>query len=334
MPARFAAVFTTCQIALGVIPAPQTLPRRLTRRKVRPRLMPAAVVHTSTARFTHAGTGTVRMCFGLDAIPAAFLAHMFTQQLSGFEIEQADEQLVPLHAQHAPARFPAAAQRHHEQPGAPILAGLGIAHRRARAVIDWRLLAGSGDDHHASFRCLRAPQLAYKALHALGAAGEAVLGNHVLVDRHSIAATAESQFDGLAIRLAGAGAGTALWDATGAEERAPTSSRWEGLRSVITSESVITSLAGFEVAFDFPFGEGFSGLILGLPLQLGTTAMAGFSAPKSVITSFGRFCRSPPPTTGRSHRNPRRFQVLTGSCTTDARSLLDLPQRPAQPSQS
>src|SRR5215475_5315464 len=34
--------------------------------------------------------------------------------------------------------------------------------------------------------------------------------------------------------------------ATGSEERAPTSSGWEGLRSVITSESVITSLiAGF-----------------------------------------------------------------------------------------
>src|SRR5271165_1406673 len=28
-------------------------------------------------------------------------------------------------------------------------------------------------------------------------------------------------------------------------ERAPTSSRWDGLRSAITSESVITSLAGF-----------------------------------------------------------------------------------------
>src|SRR5262250_799145 len=39
--------------------------------------------------------------FGLDAIPAAFLAHMFAQQLAGLRIEQADKQLVPLHAHEA-----------------------------------------------------------------------------------------------------------------------------------------------------------------------------------------------------------------------------------------
>ncbi len=65
MPARFAAAFTTCQIALGVILSPQILPSRLTRRKIAPPLMPAAVVHSSTARFAHTGTGTVRMCFPL-----------------------------------------------------------------------------------------------------------------------------------------------------------------------------------------------------------------------------------------------------------------------------
>jgi len=51
--------------------------------------------------------------------------------------------------------------------------------------------------------------------------------------------------------------------AAGAEERAPTSSSWEGLRSIITSESVITSLAGFEVAFPLAEGFGVSGLVLG-----------------------------------------------------------------------
>ena len=55
-------------------------------------------------------------------------------------------------------------------------------------------------------------------------------------------------------------------DATGVQERAPTSSAWDGLRSVITSESVITSLAGFEAGFAFSFVERFSGLVLGLPL--------------------------------------------------------------------
>lgn len=65
MAVRLAAAFTTCQIALGVIASPQGLTRRLTRRKIIPLLMPAAVVHSSTAHFTQFGTGTVRMCFPL-----------------------------------------------------------------------------------------------------------------------------------------------------------------------------------------------------------------------------------------------------------------------------
>jgi hypothetical protein len=40
MPALFAAAFTTCQIAFGVIPSPQTVPSRLTRRKIAPPLIP------------------------------------------------------------------------------------------------------------------------------------------------------------------------------------------------------------------------------------------------------------------------------------------------------
>ena len=62
---RCAAPFTTCHIALGVIPLPQTRPSRFTLRKMVHVLMPAARVHSSTARFTHIGIGTVRMCFPL-----------------------------------------------------------------------------------------------------------------------------------------------------------------------------------------------------------------------------------------------------------------------------
>jgi hypothetical protein len=53
-----------------------------------------------------------------------------------------------------------------------------------------------------------------------------------------------------------------------------------------TPNPVITSfsLAGFEVAFAFPL-EKFSGLGLGLRGS-GITGMAGFAAPKSVITSL------------------------------------------------
>src|ERR1039458_10892145 len=50
MPARFAAAFTTCHIALAVILSPQILSSRLILRKIAPPLMPAAVVHSSTAK--------------------------------------------------------------------------------------------------------------------------------------------------------------------------------------------------------------------------------------------------------------------------------------------
>src|SRR5271170_3090698 len=90
-------------------------------------------------------------------------------------------------------------------------------------------------------------------------------------------------------------------EATGADQTPPTSSGWRGLRSVITSESVIPSLAGFEVGFAFPFVERFSGLGLGLGWGLVVAGMAGFSAPKSVITSLAGFAaRRPQPPGGRT----------------------------------
>src|ERR1700687_1376777 len=95
--------------------------------------------------------------------------------------------------------------------------------------------------------------------------------------------------------------GLGCGDATGSEGRAPTLSRGKGLGSVITSESVITSLAGFEVGFAFPFVERFSGLVLGLLLGSVIAGMAGFSAPKSVITSLAGFgARRPQPPGGRT----------------------------------
>src|ERR1019366_526007 len=100
-----------------------------------------------------------------------------------------------------------AAQRHHEQPGAPVLAALGIAHHGTGTVINLRLLAGRGDDYDASFRGLGSAPLAHEALHALVAAGEAVLGDQVLPDGPRIAAAADPQLDGLPVRLPGTGAG-------------------------------------------------------------------------------------------------------------------------------
>ena len=50
----------------------------------------------------NAQRGSFGVILGLDAIPAALRAHVLAQQLVGFGIEQADEQLVPLHAHRAP----------------------------------------------------------------------------------------------------------------------------------------------------------------------------------------------------------------------------------------
>src|ERR1035438_2142031 len=52
-------------IAFGVMPSPQTLPIRFTRRKIVHPLISAHAIHASMARFTQPGTGTVRMCFPL-----------------------------------------------------------------------------------------------------------------------------------------------------------------------------------------------------------------------------------------------------------------------------
>src|ERR1035437_4481975 len=103
-------------------------------------------------------------------------------------------------------RFAAAAQRHYEQPGAPVLAALAIAHHRSSAAIDLRLLAGRGDDHDAGLGRLGSATLAHEALHALVPAGEAVLGDQVLPDGPRIPAAADTQVDGFPVRLPGAGA--------------------------------------------------------------------------------------------------------------------------------
>src|ERR1700739_4949805 len=120
-------------------------------------------------------------------------------------------------------------QRHDEQPRSPILAALRIAHHRAGAVIDLCFLARRCRDHHAGFGSLCSAQLAHEALHTLGAVGEAVPVDQVLVDSHSIAAVAESQFDGFAVRLTGAGAGTALRRGNWRRRKSVHFVSWEGV---------------------------------------------------------------------------------------------------------
>ena len=86
--------------------------------------------------------------------------------------------------------FAAVAERQHEQPRAPVVAGVRIAHHGAVAVIDLRFLAGRSFDHRAGFRRGGAAQLADEALDALVARREAVAVHQVLPDGHGVAARA------------------------------------------------------------------------------------------------------------------------------------------------
>src|ERR1035438_7646101 len=76
----------------------------------------------------------------------------------------------------------------------------------------------------------------------------------------------------------------------------------QALGPVTTAESGITlfSLAGFEVVLAFPLLERFSGLGLWFRAS-GTTGIAGFAAPESVITSLAGFgSHRPQPLGGRT----------------------------------
>ena len=104
-------------------------------------------------------------------------------------------------------RLAAVAQRHHEQPSAPVLAAFVVAHHRTGAVIDLGFFAGCGQDDPDGLRRVSAAQFAHEAVDRLIAAAIAVLINQVLPDGHGVAPAVKPKLDGLAIRLAGAGGG-------------------------------------------------------------------------------------------------------------------------------
>jgi len=96
MSARFAAALTMCQMALGVRPSPQIFPSLPTRRKIEPSFILAASVHSSTARFAHKGTGTVRMCFPL---PIRSAITQCSSRTSSLPFRAALARLVAAHMQ-------------------------------------------------------------------------------------------------------------------------------------------------------------------------------------------------------------------------------------------
>ena len=104
-----------------------------------------------------------------------------------------------------PNRFPAATKRHYKQPRATILAAIGIAHHRTRAVINLALLTGFRLDDYPRFSRYRSAQLEYESLNTLIAACEPVLIDKILPDSHRVAAPDELQLDHLPIRFTGSG---------------------------------------------------------------------------------------------------------------------------------
>ena len=108
---------------------------------------------------------------------------------TGFEGQQSD-------------RFAAVAQRHHEQPGTPVLARLGVPHHRASPVVDLGFFPRSSLDDACSLGALRSAELAHEAFNRLVAIGEAVIRHQVLPDRHPIAASTQVPLDDLPVGFA------------------------------------------------------------------------------------------------------------------------------------
>ncbi len=81
-----------------------------------------------------------------------------------------------------------AAQRQHEQPRAPVLATVRIAHHGAGAEINLALFTKPRLDDHSRFRRCGSAQRAHQTLDALVAAGEPVPVYQILPDTHRVAA--------------------------------------------------------------------------------------------------------------------------------------------------
>src|ERR1700692_1163580 len=97
------------------------------------------------------------------------------------------------------------AQGQYEQPCAPVLAAVGIAYHRPRAVINLGLLTEFRLDDHPRFRRCSSAQLAYQSLNTLIAACKPVPIDQILPDTHRVAASRQLQLDHLAVRFTGSG---------------------------------------------------------------------------------------------------------------------------------
>jgi hypothetical protein len=103
-----------------------------------------------------------------------------------------------------PNRLATPAQRQNEQPRAPVLATVGIAHHRPRAVVNLRLFTEFGLDDRPRFRRCGAAQIAHESPHALVATREPVAVDQILPDSHRVPAALQLQRDQFTVRFAAA----------------------------------------------------------------------------------------------------------------------------------
>ncbi len=81
-----------------------------------------------------------------------------------------------------------ATQRQHEQPRAPILSAVGIAHHRPGAIINLAFLTRPRLDDDSRFRRCGSAQSPHEATYALITARKPVAINQILKDGHRVAA--------------------------------------------------------------------------------------------------------------------------------------------------
>jgi len=103
-----------------------------------------------------------------------------------------------------PNRLATPAQRQDEQPRAPVLATVGIAHHRPRAVVTLRLFTEFGLDDRPRFRRCGTVQIAHESPHALVATCEPMAVDKILPDSHRVPVALQLQRDQFTVRLAAA----------------------------------------------------------------------------------------------------------------------------------
>src|SRR5215475_10273403 len=100
-------------------------------------------------------------------------------------------------------RLAAVAQRQHEQPRAPILTALRVAHHGPATIIDLGFFSWCGEDDRSRLWRLGSTQPNHVSPNTLVAGAKAMVGHQILPDRSGITTTTQTQLDGFMKKLTG-----------------------------------------------------------------------------------------------------------------------------------